>query len=102
MPVFRELVALSNELVGAVRDHDRARLEQLLAAEFTLSGAAGLPTARRSDAASGPYEIDDWAYERSTRDVRRTRPWSCRATAPPFRRARPLAPDARDGHLGAA
>lgn len=64
MPVFRELTALSNELVGAVRDHDRERLEQLLAAEFTLSGAAGeMDREEFLDAASGPYEIDDWAYE---------------------------------------
>lgn len=64
MPVFRELIQLSNELVGAVRDHDRERLERLLAAEFTLSGAAGeLDRQAFLEAASGPYEIDDWAYE---------------------------------------
>lgn len=64
MTVFRELIALSNELVAAVRDHDRQRLEQLLAAEFTLNGAAGeMDREEFLDAASGPYEIDDWAYE---------------------------------------
>jgi hypothetical protein len=64
VPLFRELIALSNELVGAVRGHDRARLEQLLAAEFTLNGAAGeLDREGFLEAASGPYEIDDWAYE---------------------------------------
>ena len=70
MPVFRELIALSNELVGAVRDHDRERLEQLLAAEFTLNGAAGeLNRESFLAAASGPYEIDDWAYEEIDPDV---------------------------------
>ncbi len=64
MPVFRELVQLSNDLVAAVRDRDRARLEELLAAEFTLNGAAGeLDREGLLEAASGPYEIDDWAYE---------------------------------------
>lgn len=64
MTVVAELIALSNELVGAVRDHDRARLEDLLAAEFTLSGAAGeLDREAFLEAAAGPYEIDDWAYE---------------------------------------
>jgi hypothetical protein len=64
MTVVRELIGLSNELVGAVRDRDRARLEELLAAEFTLNGAAGeLDREAFLEAASGPYEIDDWAYE---------------------------------------
>jgi ketosteroid isomerase-like protein len=64
MPIFHELIALSNEVVAAVRDHDTARLEELLAAEFTLNGAAGeLDRASFLEAASGAYEIDDWAYE---------------------------------------
>ena len=64
MPVFRELIALSNELVGAVHEHDLPRLEQLLAAEFTLNGAAGeLDREAFLEAAAGPYEIDEWAYE---------------------------------------
>ena len=64
MPIFRELIALSNELVAAVHDHDRERLDHLLAAEFTLNGAAGeLDREAFLEAASGPYEIDDWAYE---------------------------------------
>lgn len=64
MPVFGELIQLSNELVASVRDHDRGRLDELLAAEFTLSGAAGeLGREAFLEAASGPYEIDDWAYE---------------------------------------
>ena len=70
MPIFRELITLSNELVAAVHDHDRARLELLLAAEFTLNGAAGeLDREAFLDAASGPYEIDDWAYEEIDPDV---------------------------------
>ncbi len=37
---------------------------QLLAAEFTLNGAAGeLDREAFLEATSGPYEIDDWAYE---------------------------------------
>jgi hypothetical protein len=64
MPVFRELTMLSNELVRAVHDHDCVRLEQLLAREFTLNGAAGeLDREAFLVAAAGPYEIDDWAYE---------------------------------------
>jgi len=34
VPIFRELIALSDELVAAVSRHDRRRLEELLAAEF--------------------------------------------------------------------
>ena len=64
MPISRELIALSNELIAAVHSHDRPRLDQLLAEEFTLNGAAGaLDREAFLDAASGPYEIDDWAYE---------------------------------------
>ncbi len=64
MPLYRELIALSNELVQAVHEHDLDRLEQLLADEFTLNGAAGeLDRAAFLEAAAGPYEIDDWAYE---------------------------------------
>ena len=105
MPIFRELIALSNELVGAVHEHDLARLEQLLADEFTLNGAAGeLDREAFLEAAAGPYEIDDWAYEEIDPDVygdtRRGRlPLPADG---PARRARPLAPHARDGHLGAA
>lgn len=64
MPILRELIALSNELVEAVHNHDRDRLEHLLAAEFTLNGAAGeLDREAFLEAAAGPYEIDDWSYE---------------------------------------
>ena len=41
MPVSQELIALSNELVLAVHDHDCGKLEDLLGVEFTLNGAAG-------------------------------------------------------------
>ena len=64
MPIFRELIRLSNELVAAVSDNDRARLEELLAEEFTLNGAAGqFDREAFIEAAMGAYEIDDWAYE---------------------------------------
>jgi hypothetical protein len=70
MPISRELVALSNELVDAVHEHDLARLEQLLADEFTLNGAAGeFDRETFLEAAAGPYEIDDWAYEEIDPDV---------------------------------
>ena len=64
MPIFHELITLSSELVAAVQRHDRGRLEYLLAAEFTLNGAAGeLDREEFLEAASGPYEIDEFAYE---------------------------------------
>ena len=59
-----ELVELSHELVRAVQAHERGRLEELLADEFTLDGAAGtLDRSELLDAAAGPYAIDDFAYE---------------------------------------
>jgi hypothetical protein len=62
--VEHELVELAHELVRAVQRHDRARLEQLLGAEFTLLGAAGeLDRGAFLEAASGPYEIEEFAYE---------------------------------------
>lgn len=62
--VVNELVELSHELVRTVQEHDVARLETLLGEEFTLLGAAGeLDRERLLEAASGPYEIDDFAYE---------------------------------------
>ena len=70
MAIFRELIELSNELVDAVHEHDRARLELLLADEFTLNGAAGeYDREAFLEAAAGPYEIDDWAYEEIDPDV---------------------------------
>ena len=64
MPIFRELIALSDELVAAVSRHDRRRLDELLAAEFSLDGAVGqMDRDAFLEAASGPYEIDEWAYE---------------------------------------
>lgn len=64
MPIFRELIELSNELIAAVQRHDRPRLEELVAREFTLNGAAGqMDRDTFMEAASGPYEIDEWAYE---------------------------------------
>jgi ketosteroid isomerase-like protein len=62
--VVHELVGLSHELVRAVQEHDRARLEILLAPEFTLLGAAGeLDRDGLLDAAAGRYVIDDFGYE---------------------------------------
>ena len=62
--VSHELIELAHDLARAVSDHDVARLEVLLADEFTLQGAAGqLDRAEFLEAAAGPYEIDEFAYE---------------------------------------
>jgi ketosteroid isomerase-like protein len=62
--VQHELVELSHELVRAVQEHHRRRLEELLGAEFSLQGAAGeLDREAFLEAASGPYEIEDFAYD---------------------------------------
>lgn len=62
--VTLELVELSRNLVRAVQEHDVGALEELLAAEFTLQGAAGqLDRDAFLEAAAGPYEIDAFAYE---------------------------------------
>ncbi|MCZ7587604.1 MAG: nuclear transport factor 2 family protein [Gaiella sp.] len=62
--VSHELVELAHDLARAVAEHDVARLEELLADEFTLQGAAGrLDRAEFLEAAAGPYEIDEFAYE---------------------------------------
>src|SRR5262245_5066249 len=62
--VAHELVELAHELARAVSDHDVDRLESLLAAEFTLQGAAGqLDRDEFLEAAAGPYEIDEFSYE---------------------------------------
>ena len=68
--VVEELVELSNELVRAVQAHDRDRLEELLAGEFTLDGAAGqLDRDGLLEASAGAYEIDDFSYEEIDPDV---------------------------------
>jgi ketosteroid isomerase-like protein len=62
--VVHELVELSHDLVKAVQDHDAARLDALLASEFTLLGAAGeLGRVELLDAATGRYAIAEFAYE---------------------------------------
>ena len=62
--VSHELVELAHDLARAVSEHDLARLDQLLAAEVTLQGAAGqLDRIEFLEAAAGPYEIDEFAYE---------------------------------------
>ena len=61
---MHELIELSHELAQAVVDHDPARLESLLADEFTLQGAAGqLDRAEFLEAAAGPYDIESFTYE---------------------------------------
>lgn len=62
--ISHELVELAHDLARAVSEHDVPRLEELLADEFTLQGAAGQLDRREFlEAASGPYEIDDFSYE---------------------------------------
>src|SRR3954452_13430244 len=62
--VINELIELSQQLAQAVVDHDPARLESLLAAEFTLQGAAGqLDRADFLEAVAGRYQIESFAYE---------------------------------------
>ena len=62
--VSHELVELSHDLARAVSEHDVDALERMLASEFTLQGAAGqLDRAEFLEAAAGPYEIDEFAYE---------------------------------------
>lgn len=62
--VANELVELSHDLARAVSEHDVGALDHLLASEFTLQGAAGqLDREAFLEAAAGPYEIDEFAYE---------------------------------------
>ena len=62
--VAHELVDLAHDVARAVSEHDVERLEGLLAAEFTLQGAAGqLDRDAFLEAAAGPYEIDEFSYE---------------------------------------
>jgi ketosteroid isomerase-like protein len=62
--VANELVELSHDLARAVSEHDVEALEELLAAEFTLQGAAGrLDRDEFLAAAAGPYAIEEFAYE---------------------------------------
>jgi ketosteroid isomerase-like protein len=62
--VAHELIELSHDLVRAVQTHDTARLDELVADEFTLQGAAGqLDREAFLEAAAGPYVIDDFGYE---------------------------------------
>jgi len=62
--VSHELIELANDLARAVSEHDVERLEELLASEFTLQGAAGqLDREEFLIAAAGPYEIDEFTYE---------------------------------------
>ena len=68
--VSHELVELAHDLAQAVSDHDVERLEKMLAAEFTLQGAAGqLDREAFLEAAAGPYEIDEFAYEQIDPEV---------------------------------
>jgi hypothetical protein len=61
--VAEELVGLSHDLVRSVQEHDGTRLQELLAAEFTLDGAAGtLGRQELLEAAAGPYAIEEFAY----------------------------------------
>jgi ketosteroid isomerase-like protein len=68
--VVHELVEASHDLVRAVQEHDSARLEPMLAREFTLLGAAGeLDRQGLIEAAAGRYVIKDFAYEEIAPEV---------------------------------
>ena len=68
--VAHELVELSHDLARAVAEHDVGALERMLAAEFTLQGAAGqLDREEFLAAAGGPYEIDEFAYEEIDQEI---------------------------------
>jgi len=68
--VSHELVELAHDLARAVSEHDLERLDQLLAAEFTLQGAAGqLDRIEFLEAAAAPYEIDEFAYEQIAPEI---------------------------------
>jgi hypothetical protein len=68
--VSHEPVELAHDLAQAVSEHDVERLETMLAAEFTLQGAAGqLDREAFLEAAAGPYEIDEFAYEQIDPEV---------------------------------
>ena len=68
--VSHELVEVAHDLAQAVSEHDVERLETMLAAEFTLQGAAGqLDREAFLEAAAGPYEIDEFAYEQIDPEV---------------------------------
>jgi ketosteroid isomerase-like protein len=68
--VATELVELAHDLARAVSEHDVERLEELLADEFTLQGAAGqLDREAFLEAAAGPYEIDEFTYEQIDPEV---------------------------------
>ena len=102
--ILHELITLSNELIDAVHEHDLARLELLLAAEFTLNGAAGeLDRETFLEAAAGPYEIDDWAYEEIDPEIYgNTAVLVSRYRQTARLQGRDLSHQhARDGHLGA-
>jgi ketosteroid isomerase-like protein len=62
--VANELIELSFDLARAVSEHDVDSLEGMLAAEFTLQGAAGqLDREEFLAAAAGPYDIEEFSYE---------------------------------------
>lgn len=68
--VVHELVGLSHDLVRAVQERDPARLETLLAREFTLLGAAGeLDREGLIAAAAGRYVIEEFSYEEIDAEV---------------------------------
>ena len=103
--VAHELVELSHDLARAVAEHDVGALERMLAAEFTLQGAAGqLDREEFLAAAGGPYEIDEFAYEEIDPEIYGNTAVLGLPLQPgrAVRRPRPQPPHERDGHLDAA
>lgn len=62
--VEHELVDLSQEWMRAVQEHDRERLDGILAREFSVVGAIGdLGREEWLERVAGPYAIEDFTYE---------------------------------------
>lgn len=62
--VEHELVELSQEWMRAVQEHDRERLDGILAREFSVVGPIGdLGREEWLERMAGPYAIEDFTYE---------------------------------------
>ena len=79
--VAHELVELAHDLARAVSEHDVDRLEELLASEFTLQGAAGSSTGTSSPRQQACTRSTSSPTSRSTRRCTGTPPCSSRGTA---------------------
>jgi len=59
-----ELTGLARTWMEAVQEHDRERLEELVAEEFTVAGPLGeIGRAEWLETAATTYELDEFVYE---------------------------------------